>query len=133
MRRSIAARIALTAAAFTLACSPTTSPLDIVGTYTLRSVSGMPLPYQLPSAGSTRIAVLDDLLILSSSGYSKLGHKTYTTGGVVNLSAPIDAGSFQRRGRDLTMESLLFGRWHGTIDGGSLTFIQEGLTLVYQK
>jgi hypothetical protein len=134
MRNTTAMRAALAAAAFTLGCSPPTSPLDLVGTYSLRSVSGSPLPYQLPQTGATRIDVLDDVLILtSSSSYSEMGHKTYTTAGIVSLAAPVDAGSFHRKGDAITLESLLFGQWSGTIDGGTLTMVQQGFTLVYQK
>ena len=129
-----AARVALVVAAFMLGCSPTTSPLDVIGTYVLKSVSGSPLPYQLPGVGPTRVHVLDDMIILTPSGtYSEVGHKLFTTGSTVSLASPVDAGSFRRRGDAITMESLLIGIWSGTVSGNTLTLEQQGLTLVYEK
>jgi hypothetical protein len=134
MNHRLAARIALVAAAFTLGCSPTTSPLDVIGTYMLKSVSGSPLPYQLPGTGPTRVHVLDDMIILTPSGtYSEVGHKIFSTGSTVTVAAPVDAGNFTRRGDVITMESLLIGIWSGTINGNTLTLEQQGLTLVYEK
>jgi hypothetical protein len=134
MSHRLTAKLAVVAAAFTLGCSPTTSPLDIVGTYSLKSVSGSPLPYQLPGAGPTRVHVLDDMIILTPSGtYSEVGHKLFTTGSSVSVATPVDAGNFRRRGDSVTMESLLIGTWTGTIKGSTLTLEQQGLTLVYEK
>lgn len=134
MSHRLAARVALVAAAFTLGCSPATSPLDVVGTYSLKSVSGSPLPFQLPETGPTRVHVLDDMIILTPSGtYSEVGHKLFTTGSAVTVATPVDAGNFRRRGDVITMESLLIGIWSGTIRGSTLTLEQQGFTLVYEK
>jgi len=134
MRRTTLLIVSLVAAVFTLACAPPTSPLGVVGTYALQSVNGMPLPYLLQDAGATKVHVLDDLIILtSSSSFSEMGHKTLTTGSMVSLQVPIDAGTFERRGNTITLESLLFGRWTGSIRGSTLTMVQQGFTLVYQK
>jgi hypothetical protein len=134
MSHRLAARVALVAATFALGCSPTTSPLDVIGTYVLKSVSGAPLPYQLPGTGPTRVHVLDDMIILTPSGtYSEVGHKLLTTGSAAVVAAPVDAGNFRRRGDVITMESLLIGIWSGTVNGNTLTLEQQGLTLVYEK
>ena len=134
MRRTTALRATLLAAAVTLACGEPTSPLDLVGTYSLQSVNAMPLPFVLAHVGSTKVEVLDDLLMLaSSSNYSSVGHKRYTTNGVVTEVAPVDAGTFTRRGAALMMQSLLVGRWEGTVDGNTLTLVQSGYTLVYKR
>lgn len=134
MRRRIALRATLLAAALTLACGEPTSPLDLVGTYTLQSVNSMPLPFTLQQTGATKVEVLDDVLFLSSSSsYSAVGHKRYTTNGIVGLAAPVDAGTFSRRGNVISMESLLVGHWEGTIQARSLTLVQQGYTLVYTR
>ena len=134
MRRRFILRFALVTAACAVGCSPTTSPLDLVGTYTLRSVAGQPLPYLVEQAGQTRVEVVDDLLILASgSTYSEVGHKRITSGGITTVGAVVDAGSFSRRNNDITMGSLLIGSWRGTVEGNTLTLVQQGLTLVYQK
>jgi len=133
MRRPLVWRSALVAAAVTLGCTEPTSPLDVFGTYTLVSVDAKPLPFALPQTGPTRVELLDDVVFLSTSAtYSEVGHKRYTTGGIVSLAAPVDAGTFSRRGTAITMESLLFGQWAGTIEDGTLTLVQSGYTLVYK-
>lgn len=134
MNHRLLARVALVAAVFTLGCSPATSPLDVIGTYSLKSISGSPLPYQLPQDGPTAVHVLDDMIILTPSGtYSEVGHKLFINGSMVSVATPVDAGNFRRRGDAITMESLLIGVWTGTIKGSTLTLEQQGLTLVYEK
>ncbi len=134
MRRTTALSATLLAVALTLACGEPTSPLDLVGTYTLQSVNGMSLPFTLQEYGATKVEVLDDMLFLaSSSSYSTVGHKQTTTNGFVILSAPVDAGTFTRRGNVIALESLLVGHWVGTIQRRSLTLLQQGFTLVYTR
>ncbi|MDP1890525.1 MAG: hypothetical protein Q8K55_06485 [Gemmatimonadaceae bacterium] len=134
MRRTTALRATLLVAAVTMACSEPTSPLDLVGTYTLQSVNSMPLPFTLQETLAWKVELLDDVLFLaSSSNYSSVGHKRYTSYGVVSLAAPVDAGTFSRRGDVIAMQSLLVGRWDGTIQGRTLTLVQQGYTLVYSR
>lgn len=134
MRRTTALRATLLAAALMLSCGEPTSPLDLVGTYTLQSVNGMPLPFTLQDMGAWKVEVLDDVLFLaSSSNYSSVGHKRFTANGVVSLAAPVDAGTFSRRGDVIAMQSLLLGRWEGTIRGRTLTLVQHGFTLAYTR
>jgi hypothetical protein len=134
MRRNTALWAMLCTAAFALACGEPTSPLDLVGTYALQSVNGMPLPFTLSQVGTTKVEVLDDQLMLaSSSNYSSVGHKRYTFDGFVSEVAPVDAGTFTRRGRTIALQSLLVGHWEGTIDGRTLTLVQQGYTLAYKR
>ena len=134
MRRTTALSITLLAVALTLACGEPTSPLDLVGTYTLQSVNGLPLPFTLQQYGTAKVEVLDDMLFLaSSSSYSAVGHKLTTSNGFATLSAPVDAGTFSRRGDVIALESLLVGHWEGTIQRRSLTLVQQGYTLVYTR
>lgn len=134
MRRTTALRATLLATALTLACSEPTSPLGLVGTYTLQSINSLPLPFTLQQTGATKVEVLDDVLFLSSSSsYSEVGHKRFTSNGIVTLAAPVDAGTFSRRGDVIAMESLLIGHWEGTIQQRTLTLVQQGYTLVYKR
>lgn len=134
MRRTTALRATLLAAALTIACGEPTSPLDLVGTYTLQSINALPLPFTIESSGTMRVEVLDDVLMLaSSSNYSSVGHKRYTVNSFVSEVAPVDAGTFSRRGNAIAMESLLIGHWEGTIHGRSLSLVQHGFTLVYTR
>lgn len=134
MRKHFAAGTLLAAAVFAAGCTPLTSPLDLSGVYSLKSVDGKPLPYELPHVGTTTVVVISDAFILNPSGtYAEEGYKSYTTGGVVSVAFPVDAGSVSRRNESVTLESLLFGLRPATIRGGTLTMVSEGLTLVYEK
>ena len=139
MRKSVAAGTFLAAAVFTVVvvaagCSPLTAPFDLEGVYSLKSVNGKPLPFALAQGGPTTVVVLNDAFILNAAGtYSEEGDKSYTTGGVVSVTFPVDAGSFTRRNNSVTLESLLFGMRPATISNGTLTMVEDSLTLVYQK
>jgi len=134
MRRTVSDGIVLAAAMLVLACSPPTSPLDLAGIYTLRTVNGLPLPYLFPLAGTTQVEALDDTFTLNPGGtYAESGHKLFDVAGVVTVTYPIDAGNFTRRGDDITFESLIYGASMGTVSNGTLTLVEQGLTLVYQR
>lgn len=133
MRRSSIAAVAF-AASFATGCSEPTSPLDLAGIYILKTVNGLPLPFMFPPTGATVVQALDDAYTLNPQGtYAEVGHKLYTTAGVATLTVPIDAGNFTRRGTEITLQSVVFGTSSGTMNDGTFTVVQQGLTLVYQK
>jgi len=133
MRRTIAILAVCGIVLSSVTCSPLTSPLDLIGTYALRTVNGGSMPYTLSQQGSTTVLVLDDTFTLTSSGaYSELGHEQVTSGGVVSVSVLIDAGTFTRKNTDVMLNSTLFGARPASVKGGRLTIVQNGLTLVYQ-
>lgn len=134
MRRTAAVGMTLLAASLALGCTPVTSPLDLAGVYSLKTVNGHPLPYVLPQAGTTTVVVLNDAFTLNPAGtYSEQGYKSYLTAGVVSVGFPVDAGYFTRRDNVITLESLIFGTRPASIVNGSFTMVQDSLTLVYQK
>lgn len=133
MRRTITACLML-AASQVFACSPPTSPLDLAGVYTLRTVNDRPLPYVLPQVGATVEEVLEDTFTLNPSGtYAEQGRKRLTTAGVVTIAFPIDAGTFTRRGDAVSLQSVIFPSTAGSIRGGVFTLVIGDLTLVYRK
>lgn len=134
MRRTVFAGITLVAAVFAIGCSPATSPLDLSGLYALKTINGAPLPAVISPAGATTIVVWNDAFTLTPSGtYAEQGYKSSTTAGVTSVSYPVDAGSFTRRDNDISLESLIVGIRPATISNGTLTMVEGGLTLVYQK
>jgi hypothetical protein len=134
LRHSVGAGIFIAGLAIALACSPSTSPLDLAGVYALSSVNGQALPYVLESTPSTSVELLDDRFTLNPTGtYSEAGYKRITTNGAVSLTFPVDAGNFTRYGDQLTLESFLFSSRTGSIRNGTLTVIDQNLTLVYRK
>jgi hypothetical protein len=134
MRRSVFAGITLVAASFAIGCSPVTSPLDVSGLYSLKTINGAAVPAVISQAGATTITVWNDAFTLTPSGtYSEQGYKSSTTSGVTTISYPIDAGNFTRLDNAITLESLIVGARPATLSNGTLTVVDQGLTLVYQK
>jgi hypothetical protein len=134
MRRAVAVGMTLLAASLALGCTPVTSPLDLSGVYSLKTVNGIALPYVLPQVGATVVTLWNDEFTLNSGGtYAEQGYKSYTTGGVINVAYPVDAGYFTRRDNVVTLESLIFGTRPANIVNGSFTIVQDSLTLVYQR
>jgi hypothetical protein len=133
MRRTNTTLIVLALALLTFGCTALTSPLDLVGTYSLKTVNGGSVPHALPQQGATTVLVLDDTFTLTTSGaYSELGHEQITNGGVVSVSALIDVGTFTRRNDALVLNSVLFGDRPASVKDHTITLVQNGLTLVYQ-
>jgi len=134
MRRTLTASFVVVAASLTLGCTPLTSPLDLAGSYSLKSVNGLPVPYTFPADGSTVVLVEDDVFTLNPGGtYAESGQEQVTTAGVPSVRPVIDAGYFTRRNNTVTLESLLVGTRDASIQGGTFTLVQQGITLVYQK
>src|SRR5476651_871548 len=93
MRRTVFVGMALVAASLAIGCSPVTSPLDVSGLYSLKTINGAALPAVISQAGATTITVWNDAFTLTPSGtYSEQGYKSSTTSGVTSISYPIDAG-----------------------------------------
>lgn len=134
MRRTAIAGIGLIAAVFAIGCSPATSPLDLSGLYSLKTINGATLPAVISPPGATTVTVWNDAFTLTPNGtYSEQGYKSSTTAGVTSVSYPVDAGSFTRRDNAITLESLIVGIRPAMLSNGTLTVVDAGLTLVYQK
>jgi hypothetical protein len=134
MRRTVYAAVALAAASMAIGCSPVTSPLDVSGLYSLKTINGAALPAVISQTGATTITVWNDAFTLTPNGtYSEQGYKSSTTSGVISISYPVDAGNFTRRDDAITLESLLVGIRPAVLSNGTLTVVDRGLTLVYQK
>jgi hypothetical protein len=134
MRRTVAVGIVLAAGSLMVGCAPDTSPLDIAGIYLLTTVNGLPLPYVFPQVGTTTAEVLNDKFTLTPDGtYAETGEKRFITDGLISFTFPADAGTFTRRGTAISLESLISGSASATLQNGTLTLLDQGLTLVYQQ
>jgi len=131
MRRAVAL---LLSALLAFGCSAATSPMELAGTYSLMSVNGLPLPYVFTPVGRTKVEALEDSYTLNPSGtFREAGLKRFTTDGVVTFSYPVDGGNFTRKGEEIRLEGIVYGLTIGLMKDGTLTIVQNGLTLVYQK
>lgn len=125
-----------------LACT-TTSPgkvaasSDFAGTYSLDSIDGHAVPHTLQLEGQGDLIVVSGTFTLNSDG---------TMVSITNLALPSGdtmsrdvKGTYTREGSDFDMTWLRpevpggVGRNKVTIDGSTLTMINDGLLFVYQK
>lgn len=81
----------------------------IPGTYTLRTVNGVNLPYVVVSGADT-IAVLDDVLTLTAGGtWTEIGHALQSIGGVRSTRTLADQGTYTSTTTTITLTSTTPG------------------------
>jgi hypothetical protein len=135
MRKSFA----VTALLFFAACggsygSSTVPSTSVAGTYTLRTVNGLALPYIVSQTGPSKVEVVDDAFTLNDSGtWTESGHRRNTVSGQVTTTATADAGSFTISGTTITMSSLTTGALYGSVASGTLSLTEQGALFVYMR
>ena len=132
------ALIAIIAFTGLVACSSEsgTGVQSHAGTYTLRTVNGVALPYTIIQIDSTtRLELIDDALTLTDAGtFTESGHGRSTIDGKVTTQANVATGTFTLDGTAITLRNNdPTSMATGTLSGTRLTLIQPGLTAVYEK
>lgn len=130
--RRILMTLVLAAAA---ACGDNSTGLgaSVEGSYTLRSINGTALPYVVQS-GSTKIEVIDDVLTLNLNGtYSETGHTRITEFGSTRTETGTDNGTYTTAGTSITLRSSDGTTSVGTVNGGTLTIVDSGLSAVFTR
>jgi hypothetical protein len=126
-------------AAVSLACSPSNAgaPADtsIVGTWSLETVNGAPLPYVLTDSASTRTEVTADVLTFLPSGqFTQLTQLRTTTAGEANTQTVPQAGTFSSNRGSVTLQFTGdSASYSGTVSGRTFTLAYQALTLRYGK
>jgi hypothetical protein len=132
MRRLVTLLVLATA----LACGgdSSTSPSDTVsGTYTLRTVNGVPLPFTVIQLDTFKYEITSDSFTLTENGtWTESGTDRTTDNGQVATGAVADSGTYVRNGTTITLISTN-GSVDGTIGGGKLTLSNDAVVAVYQK
>jgi hypothetical protein len=127
MRRFTTTIAALAFAATAAACSgnDATSPtVSIVGTYTLKSINGSPLPYNF---GNGVTLTSDQLTMRADGSYSEIGN--YNDG-----SSTSEDGFYTNNNGSITFNDETDQvTYHGSLSGRVLTEITNGFTATYQK
>jgi hypothetical protein len=125
MRRMMTGILALVLGVAACSSSDATSPtVSIVGTYTLKSVNGSPLPYAFSSA----LTLTSDVATLRADGsYTDIA--TYN-----NRTMTTEQGTYSNYNGAITFNDLTDNVvYSGSLSGSVLTEISGSYTEVFQK
>lgn len=105
------------------------------GTYTLRTVNGESLPYTTSGSGANKTEILDDKFILyEGNTYQESGTTRVTVNGTASTVPISETGSYQTLGTSMTFLNSAGNRQRIALgDGSKITFVDNGLTLVFRK
>ena len=112
---------------------PTTGPM--VGTWTLQTINGQPLPYTDPQANGYKFETLSNSVTMDSHGiYRSRGQYRVTSDGRVTTYATVDSGTYELSEPQLVIVSMATGDSQtGTVSGKTITFVVPGHTFVLRK
>jgi len=100
----------------------------------MRTFNGQTLPYVIAQTGTNKSELTDDAVTLNNGGtYTESGHVRNTTNGQVTTQSHVDAGSFTLTGTAITLISTDGTSVSGTVNGSTLTLVEQGLSAVYVK
>ncbi len=130
--RPVALTVALAVSLLT-GCGDATGPEAIAGNYALRTINGQDLPFILVQVLSDKIEITaGSVRINSDNTYSTSVTVAITEGGTTTSETGTSTGTYTLNGTAITFTSE-GETFTGSITGNTLTIIDEGLTLVYQK
>jgi hypothetical protein len=112
-----------------------TSPKDtaVTGTYNLKTVNRIPLPFIVLQSDSVKYEILNDAFTLKDDKtWSESGSTRTTYAGEVSTDAIADSGTYVLSGTRITLISTN-GSVDGTVGGGTLTLVNDAVAAVYQK
>lgn len=123
---------------FASACSDSSGPESITGTYTLRTVNGMALPYLVATETSggvtSKVEVVDGSATLNENkGYTSSITARQTVGSSVNTTVSTSMGTYAVNGTAITFTAADGVISAGTLTGGTLTGLVGNLPLVFSK
>ena len=129
--------LTLLAVAASLSCGgeSSTSPSNepVPGTYTLRTVNRIGLPYVIADQDSIKVELLSDSFTLTDDKqWSEFGTRRLSFSGQVVIDTIADAGTYVLNAPTITLISAN-GSIDGSVSGGKLTLTNEAVVAVYQK
>jgi hypothetical protein len=107
----------------------------IEGTYSLKSINGLPLPFTIQS-GTTSITLTKDVLTVASNGsWTESISYSQTVNGQTSTGTDDDGGSWTRAGSSVNFFSNVTNTtaYAGTYSNGTLNFTDAGFTQVFQR
>ena len=107
---------------------------SIAGSYTLRTINGQNLPYTTLSAGVNKAEVLSSSLSLDADGTFREERSVRRTHSGVSVTEPeMKFGTYTTTSSGVTFRATTGAEVSGTRGGGSITFVEEGLTFLYVR
>jgi hypothetical protein len=113
---------------------PSQPPPSILGTYTIQTVDGEPLPWKSVDFPDLTVEVLSATITLDSDqSWSLIATLRETRLGEVTTDATTTTGTFVQSGEDLLLTDDDGETYSGTVNDGTLTFVFAGFTWVAVK
>ncbi|MEO6528817.1 MAG: hypothetical protein ABIP93_19525 [Gemmatimonadaceae bacterium] len=107
----------------------------IEGTYSLRTVNGLALPFTIQS-GANSVTLSSDVITIASNGtWTEAITYRQTINGQTTNGTEADGGSWVRAGSNVTLRSAQDGStaYSGTFGNGTLTFTDDGVIVVFSR
>jgi predicted small lipoprotein YifL len=113
---------------------PNAGPASVVGTYTLRTINGSPLPYTVVQFDDNKVEVMAYALTLEAGGtWTESGTVRVTEGGTVTTLPSANTGTYTLTGNVISLVGPEARTVSGTVDGVTLRLTEEGFLTVYTK
>ena len=115
--------------------SSTSANVPVSGTYTLRSVNGIQLPFVVAQNDSSKFEIVADAFTLADDrSWTESGTSRTTVNGEASTDPIARSGTYVLgSGTKITLISSNGDFSDGTIGGGTLTVTNEAVMAVYQK
>ena len=114
----------------------TTAPVVVsaLGTWSLSTVNGSPLPYVVAQSGTNKAEVIGGSLTVSASSYAVTLTGRNTVNGVASTSSGSDAGTYSTNGTAITLRSNSDGSTiTGSFAANALTLTEQGGAYVFTR
>ena len=129
MRKLVAAALVVLAA-----CTDSTGPNSHIGSYTLLRINGQSLPQVIDQDASSTLEVTGGVVTLDSDGtFTDRIDFRFTTATSVETDSDIATGFYTITGDNVTFESDDGFTYSMALSGRTLTQVEPGITLVYQR
>ena len=129
MRKLFAAALLVLAA-----CSDSTGPNARLGTYSLVSINGQDLPVVVGTISGTTVEIISGEVTLNSNGtFTDRTDYRFTSNAGVDTDFEIATGTYSVNGNNVTFLTSDGDSYSMAISGQTLTQVEPGLTLIYER
>ena len=113
--------------------SPTADGIE--GTYSLRTVNGLTLPFTIQSGPNSLTLESDVITIAGNGSWTESIAYRQTINGQTSNGTEADGGAWVRAGTSVTLQSSVNGgtAYSGSYGNGSLTFNDGGVVVVFSR
>jgi hypothetical protein len=121
-------RLIVLACAALMACTTTTDvSTEFIGTFSMQSVNGSPLPFVVTQTGTSSTSLTSDQLTIADGGtWSETGIERTVVNGQATNNTYADNGTWTRSGSSLVLYSIPSNdtAWSGTFGTNTLSLSQ---------